>query len=82
MRALMCIDVASEILVIVKCVVLASPLKSSKYFIRIIGLFSFCARVRGERAVNGQKRYRTVHSEDKRAAARSVALKDLKRERG
>ena len=58
---------ASEILVIVKCVVLASPLKSSKYFIRIIGLFSFCARVRGERAVNGQKRYRTVHSEDERA---------------
>ena len=76
----MCACMASEILVIVKCVVLASPLKSSKYFIRIIGLFSFCARVRGERAVNGQKRYRTVHSEDKRAAARSVALKDLKRE--
>ena len=36
--------------------------------------------MRGERAVNGQKRYRTVHSEDERAAARSVALKDLKRE--
>ena len=72
-RVYVCIDMASEILVIVKCVVLASPLKSSKYFIRIIGLFSFCARVRGERAVNGQKRYRTVHSEDKRAGARSLS---------